>query len=86
MNGMTVTPDLTLSVWNHFGSSNSVGINFPGNAFSATDSTGNGTFGEVGAGVSVASANNWSGVVRGSYRFGDGSNAGSLGATLRYNW
>ncbi|UDL88488.1 autotransporter domain-containing protein [Mesorhizobium sp. PAMC28654] len=86
MNGMTVTPDLTLSVWNHFGSSNSVGINFPGNAFSASDSTGNGTFGEVGAGVSVASANNWSGVVRGSYRFGDGSNAGSLGATLRYNW
>ncbi|WP_421916428.1 beta strand repeat-containing protein [Mesorhizobium sp.] len=86
MNGMTVTPDLTLSVWNHFGSSNSVGINFPGNAFSATDSTGNGTFGEVGAGVSVVSANNWSGIVRGSYRFGDGSNAGSLGATVRYNW
>lgn len=86
MNGMTVTPDLTLSVWNHFGSSNSVGINFPGSAFSTSDSTGNGTFGEVGAGVSVASANNWSGVVRGSYRFGDGLSAGSLGATLRYSW
>ena len=86
MNGMTVTPDLTLSVWNHFGSSNSVGIDFPGSAFSTSDSTGNGTFGEVGAGVSVASANNWSGVVRGSYRFGDGLSAGSLGAALRYSW
>ncbi|MBN9219803.1 MAG: autotransporter outer membrane beta-barrel domain-containing protein [Mesorhizobium sp.] len=86
MNGMTVTPDLTLSVWNHFGSSNSVNIDFPGNAFSATDSAGNGTFGEVGVGVNVASASNWSGVVRGSVRFGDHYSAGSIGAAIRYGW
>ncbi len=86
MNGLTVTPDLTLSVWNHFGSTNSVNIDFPGNAFSATDSAGNGTFGEVGVGVNVASANNWSGVVRGSVRFGDHYSAGSIGASVRYGW
>ncbi|MFD2058519.1 beta strand repeat-containing protein [Mesorhizobium calcicola] len=86
VNGMTVSPDLTLSVWNHFGSDNAVDINFPGSAFSATDSAGNGTSGEVGVGVNVASASNWSGVVRGSVRFGDRYSAGSIGAALRYGW
>jgi outer membrane autotransporter protein len=86
MNGMTVSPDLTLSVWNHFGSDNAVNINFPGSAFSATDSAGNGTFGEVGVGVNVASTSNWSGVVRGSVRFGSDYSAGSVGAALRYGW
>jgi outer membrane autotransporter protein len=86
MNGMTVSPDLTLSVWNHFGSDNAVNIDFPGSAFSATDSAGNGTFGEVAVGVNVASANNWSGVVRGSVRFGDDYSAGSVSASLRYGW
>lgn len=86
MNDMTVSPDLTLSVWNHFGDSNAVDINFPGSAFSAIDSAGNGTFGEVGVGVNVASASNWSGVVRGSVRFGDNYSAGSVGAALRYGW
>ena len=86
MNGMTVSPDLTLSVWNHFGSDNAVNIDFPGNAFSATDSAGNGTFGEVGVGVNIASSRNWSGVVRGSVRFGDHYSAGSVGAAVRYGW
>lgn len=86
MNGMTVSPDLTLSVWNHFGGDNAVNIDFPGNAFSATDSAGNGTFGEVGVGVNVASSSNWSGLVRGSVRFGDNYSAGSISAALRYGW
>ncbi|MFD1986422.1 beta strand repeat-containing protein [Mesorhizobium newzealandense] len=86
MNGMTVSPDLTLSVWNHFGSDNAVNIAFPGSAFSATDSAGNGTFGEIGVGVNVASASNWSGVVRSSVRFGNDYSAGSIGAALRYGW
>ncbi|MBZ9794284.1 beta strand repeat-containing protein [Mesorhizobium sp. ES1-4] len=86
MKGMTVSPDLTLSIWNHFGSDNAVNIDFPGNAFSATDSAGNGTTGEIGVGVNVASASNWSGVLRGSVRFGDHYSAGSIGAAIRYGW
>jgi len=86
MNGMIVTPDLTLNVWNQFGSDNRVGIGFAAGAFSASDDAGNGTFGEIGVGLNVASANNWSGVIRGSYRFGDDYSAGTVGSALRYSW
>ena len=84
----TITPDLTLSVWNQLGGTNSVTIaGIPGVATTTTTSDpGSSLFGSIAAGVNVVSAQGWTGSVHAAYNVSASTRSGSVGAGLHYSW
>ncbi len=84
----TITPDLTLSVWNQLGGSNSVTLSgIPGVATTTTtNDPGSSLFASVAAGVNVAGTQGWSGSIHAAYNFSATTRSGSIGAGLHHSW
>ncbi len=84
----TVSPDLTLSVWDQFGSANSATITgLPRTGPLTADGTADDTlFGSVAVGVNFAADNGWSGSMHGAYRVSSDSQGGAVGASISHSW